>query len=237
VTVTSTGSERVRVRKAYVTGAGGQANDFLISANTCAYVDPGPGASCAISVRFAPTQPSTSSTAQLVIESNLPGGNRTVALTGTSTTLPKGEDGAGGQDGPQGPAGPLGPVGPVGPAGPAGPVGPTGADGKPGTFTFAATSSKVSVRRGRSVSIALRLANDTAQPVGASTATATAPKALRLSGSRSLKVASLRAGQARTVRLRLRVGRTAKVGAHRVGVSLKIGGRTVRRTLTVRVTR
>jgi len=36
--------------------------------------------------------------------------------------------------------------------------------------------------------------------------------------------------------LRLKVGRTAKVGPHQVKVSLKVGGRTVTRTVTVRVT-
>lgn len=128
VTITNTGSERVRVKRVHVTGEGEQASDFLISQNTCAYTDPGPGASCRIAVRFAPAQVSTTSTAQLVIESNLAGAGRTVELSGTSTTLPKGEpgqSGAPGQDGKNG---------------------VDGAPGAPGTITTKSAKATVSLK-------------------------------------------------------------------------------------------
>ncbi|WP_426241420.1 DUF3616 domain-containing protein [Nocardioides sp. LHG3406-4] len=110
VTITNTGSERVRVGRVYVDGDGDQASDFLVSQNTCAYTDPGPGASCRIAVRFAPARVSTASKARLVIESNLAGPSRTVDLSGTSTTLPKGEPGKDGQDGTDGTPGAPGTI-------------------------------------------------------------------------------------------------------------------------------
>jgi len=67
--------------------------------------------------------------------------------------------------------------------------------------------------------------NGTAATVSASTATATVPKALKISGTRSVKIASLKAGQHRTVTLKLSVGRSAKVGSHTVKVALKVDGR------------
>lgn len=244
VTVRSTGSERVRVDRVSVRGDDGQAADFLIAENTCAYIEPGPGASCEIALRFAPSVEDTVRSARLVIESNLPGAARTVELTGRATKLPVGEPGPAGPvsppgpAGPLGPIGPLGPVGPLGPAGPSGPQGPAGANGKDGTFSFAATTKKAStVRRGRTATVSFVVRNDTNAAVGRSVATARAPKALRVSGKRSVRVGSLKVGQQRTVRLRLRVGRNAKVGSHSVRVRLKVAGTSVSRTVTVRVRR
>jgi hypothetical protein len=128
VTVTNTGSERVHVKRVHVTGEDEQASDFLISQNTCAYTDPGPGASCRIAVRFAPAKVATTSKAQLVIESNLAGTNRTVELTGTSTTLPKGEPGQPGAPGKDGADG------------------RNGADGAPGIITTRSAKATVSVK-------------------------------------------------------------------------------------------
>lgn len=68
-------------------------------------------------------------------------------------------------------------------------------------------------------------------------ATARTPKGLRASGKRSVRVSTLKAGQRRTVRLRIRVGANAKVGKHRVRVRFAVGGKTVTRTVTVVVTR
>lgn len=110
VTITNTGSERVRVGRVYVVGDDDQASDFLISQNTCAYTEPGPGSTCWIAVRFAPAKVSTTSKAQLVIESNLPGADRTVELSGISTTLPKGEPGKDGTDGAPGAPGAPGTI-------------------------------------------------------------------------------------------------------------------------------
>jgi len=130
--------------------------------------------------------------------------------------------------GPVGPAGPLGPVRPAGQAGPA---------GKAGTFAFAAKRTTVRVRRGRTASWSFAVANDTGAVVGRSTATATAPKALRASGVRPVSIASLAIGQARTVRVSLKVGTGARLGTHAVKVRLKVGGTAVTRTVKVTVRR
>jgi len=47
----------------------------------------------------------------------------------------------------------------------------------------------------------------------------------------------LGAGRRATVRLALRIGRSARLSPHRVAVTPTIGGQTVTRTVTVRVTR
>lgn len=128
-------------------------DDFLVSSDECAGTSLVVGESCDIRVRFAPSRLDTTSNALLQIKGNLPGGKTTVALTGASTGLPKGDqgdqgpegpagrDGANGSDGrdgvegptgPQGEQGPVGPVGPVGAVGPVGPVGPVGAVGPVG---------------------------------------------------------------------------------------------------------
>lgn len=125
VTITNSGSDRLKVKRIYVTGEGEQASDFLISQNTCAYIAPGPGASCRIAVRFAPAKVETTSKAQLVIESNLDGAARTVELAGTSTTLPKGEPGAPGKDGADG---------------------APGAPGAPGTITVRSAKATTAVK-------------------------------------------------------------------------------------------
>lgn len=157
-----------------------------------------------------------------------------------------GADGAAGPQGPQGPrglpgiggpVGPVGPIGPIGPMGPLGPVGPQGAPGRDGTLSFASPRSQRSVKRGRTVSLSFRLTNGTAGVVRGVRATARTPKGLRASGKRSVRVSTLKAGQRRTVRLRIRVGANAKVGKHRVRVRFAVGGKTVTRTVTVVVTR
>jgi uncharacterized protein YjiK len=152
----------------------------------------------------------------------------------------KGDAGTPGQNGAKGDTGSIGPAGPLGlmgPQGPAGPKGDTGAAGKNGTFSFSATRSAVSVRRGRTVTLSFVMANRTTATVGAATATASAPAALRLTGTRSVKLPSLNAGKSRTLRLRLKIGRTATLGRHTLKVQLKVGGRSVTRTVAIRVTR
>jgi hypothetical protein len=267
VTVTNSGSNVLHVGPVSTEGEDEtSANDFLVNNNTCSGEALDPTESCTMFVRFAPSRESTTSGAQLVVKSDVPGGRSTVALSGTSTTLPKGEDGRDGVDGqdgaqgPQGPAGqdgqdgigspgakgdkgdggpqgPVGPFGPIGPLGPQGPAGVPGPAGKTGSFVFSSKRSSVSVRRGRTLSLSFVAENDTAATVAGSTATATVPKALKVSGKRSVKIASLKQGQSRNVLLMLKVSKTAKVGSHKVKVALKIGGRSVARTVTVRVKR
>jgi hypothetical protein len=223
VTVTNTGSERVRVRRVHVVGDGEQASDFLVSQNTCAYTDPGPGATCRIAVRFAPAQASTTSTAQLVIESNLSGASRTVELSGTSTGLPQG---------------PSGTTGPAGPPGPAGPTGITGPQGPPGTVGFGPTKARVSATRGGRARLAFVVDNRTGGVIQAQL-NAKAPAGLQVVGRRTKtqQVAGLGQGQQRRVAFTWKVGKAAKLGRHQVTVRIQVGDLAVTRTVVVRVGR
>ena len=90
-----------------------------------------------------------------------------------------------------------------------------------------------SVRRGHTVNLSFRLANDTWARVGRSTATASVPASLHLRGPRSIDVAALKAGESRTVQLQLKIGRKAELGRHTVKVELAVGGRTATRTVTI----
>jgi hypothetical protein len=224
VTITSTGSDRLRVGRVHVVGEGEQASDFLVSQNTCADTEPGPGASCRIAVRFAPAQASTTSTAQLVIESNLAGASRTVTLSGTSTGLP------------QGPTGPTGPTGPAGPAGPAGPTGITGPQGPAGTVGFGPVKARVTATRGGRARLAFVVDNRTSGLIQA-VLKAQAPSGLRVVGrdTKTQQVAGLGQGQQRQVVFAWKVGKDAKLGRHRVTVHIQVGDLAVTRTVVVRV--
>jgi hypothetical protein len=85
VTVTNGGSQPLHVGRVSVAASDGvSADDFLVSTNTCSGQTIAIGASCTVNVRFAPSRDNAVSTAQLVVASDVPGGNTTVALTGTT---------------------------------------------------------------------------------------------------------------------------------------------------------
>jgi len=147
---------------------------------------------------------------------------------------PKGDTGSKGDTGPKGPKGDTGAKGPKGDTGPRGPQGPAGKDG---VFIFAPESSVTYALRGQSVNVPFRLANRSSGPVPHSNLTASAPASLHLKGTPSLDVSALRAGESRTVQLRLNVGHDATPGRYAVKVTLKMGGRTATRTITVQVAR
>ncbi|MDW5595120.1 hypothetical protein VSS74_12280 [Conexibacter stalactiti] len=258
VTVTNPGAQLLKVSDVRYKGDDDASEgEFLIAADECEGETIRPGGSCRVQVRFAPAREGATTAGQLVIKANVAGSQTLVPLTGTSTTLPAGtpgEDGAPGAPGAPGDKGDAGSngangangrdglngvglLGPIGPQGPIGPKGDAGAAGRDGTFAFAATRSKVSVRRGQTARVSFRISNRTATTLRSASATTKAPKALRVSGRTSLKIASLKGGQARTITVQLKVGRTAKVASHAVRVSLKIGSQTVTRTVTVQVRR
>jgi hypothetical protein len=121
VTVTKTGADDV----GGLTFGGANPDDFFVGSDTCR----GPiasGATCTVSLRFAPQATGARSATFSVAGS-------TVTLTGTATaplTGPQGDTGPQGATGPQGPAGPQGATGPQGPAGPQGATGPQGPAGQ-----------------------------------------------------------------------------------------------------------
>jgi hypothetical protein len=135
LTVTSTGDATTVVSDARVSGP--NADDFLISTQTCVHPWVVAAASCTVRVRFVPESAGAKS-ATLTIADNSLVGTHTVALSGTGGALPAGATGptgatgATGAAGPNGAGGPAGTPGTAGAAGPAGPAGDPGAAGAPG---------------------------------------------------------------------------------------------------------
>jgi hypothetical protein len=91
LTITNTGAQKLRIGKVYTTDEdAASAEDFLIVNDSCEEAALGPDDSCQIALRFAPGRENVTSTATLVIESNLQGAPTELALTGTSTKAPGG---------------------------------------------------------------------------------------------------------------------------------------------------
>lgn len=222
------------------------AGAFLVAADRCTGEALAPGATCRVLVRFAPGRGDATSSGHLVIDSDAAGDALRIPLVGTSVAPPSGPrgpegpsgtDGRDGTDGVPGPRGLLGLPGPIGPHGPAGPQGATGPRGSSGTIRLTAPRSRVTAKRGRSLTLRVRVTNRSALNVGRLKVTAALPRSLRVRGTRSGTVSRLQAGASRTVRVTLRLARSAKLGTHTVKLRLRIGGRSVARTVTVRVTR
>src|SRR5690606_29746720 len=118
-------------------------------------------------------------------------------------------------------------------------IGTPGPAGRDGTLRFPATRKRATkVRRGRIVRISFRAHNDTTARIPRSTARSTVPKGPKFSGRLKPALAALRAGQARTLTARLRIGRRARLGTHAVTVRVKVGGgKTVTRKVRLRVVR
>lgn len=240
VTVANSGSGKLRIGRVGGTDVdGASADDFLLSRDECSDEVLLPGESCRVGVRFSPARENVRSNAALVVKTNTASGKLSVVLSGTSTALPTGPRGEDGDDGADGVGrdGANGADGPLGPVGPLGPKGDAGAPGRDGTFSLSAARSKATrVRRGRTATVSLRVSNGTATALAGSTLTASAPKALKARGG-AVKLGRLRAGESRTIRLRLTIGRTARVGTHVVTVRLRVGGETVTQSVRLRVTR
>jgi len=89
VTVTNTGSNPLHLGKiTTIDSDGASADDFLISAETCAAGTLAQDETCTVTVRFAPAREDAVSVAQLRIASDVPDKATLVALTGTSTSAP-----------------------------------------------------------------------------------------------------------------------------------------------------
>jgi hypothetical protein len=171
--------------------------------------------------------------ATLLIEGE--GETTSVQLSGYATEPLGNTPGATGETGATGLTGPAGAVGPAGSAGPAGPTGPSGPAGKNGVVVFAAAASRASVKPGHVATLHFGLGNGTTGGFPATSLSVSAPKGLDLLGSKSATVASLGAGDSRTVTLRLKVGAKARRGTYKVEVTWKLGSRTVTRSVQVRV--
>jgi uncharacterized protein YjiK len=108
------------------------AGDFIVGADHCTGTTLAPGLGCQVLVRFAPGRENATSSAHLIIASNAPDSPLVIALTGTSTGLPKGEKGDPGDQGDPGNQGPKGDQGEKGDPGDQGPKGDPGDQGPKG---------------------------------------------------------------------------------------------------------
>ncbi|MDQ2630987.1 MAG: hypothetical protein M3Y75_08450 [Actinomycetota bacterium] len=246
VTVTNAGSNVLHVGRAYTDDDDqASADDFLLSGDSCSGRALDPTESCAVRVRFAPSRENTTSAARLVIESDVPGGRSTVALTGTSTALPKGEDGQDGapgtpgQDGQDGAPGAdgQGSKGDKGDVGPQGPQGIAGRNGADGTFRFITANASTSVVRGKVATLRFRAVNDTTAKVSGALLRLLDTDGLQVGGERSVRVPAIAAGKTRTVGLPLRVGARAKPGSYAIKVKISVGSESATRQVRLIVTR
>jgi Leucine-rich repeat (LRR) protein len=89
VTVANTGSNPLHVGDVSTDADDESATDFLLAGDRCSGKTLDPDESCTVQVRFAPALAGTTSTAELVVESDVPGGSTTVPLTGNATAPPK----------------------------------------------------------------------------------------------------------------------------------------------------
>lgn len=237
VEVTNTGTAPLNISRVRVLDNGDRsADDFFVVADTCTDVAVAPTQTCELRLRFAPGRANTVSVARLVLESDAPGPNE-VALTGTSVGLPagpKGDTGPAGPAGPIGPIGPIGPVGQVGPAGPAGPVGPVGPRGPKGATGGVTIKLSLFGARNGTARLRVQLDNRGRSALRGTRVRVTPPRAIRVQGSSTAHIARLGAGATSTASFPVRVG-TRAAGTHRVKVTLRVDGRAVTRTVTLRV--
>ncbi len=234
VTVRNTGDAPLHVSAVRVTDTdGASADDFDVVSDSCSGGDGvAPNASCAVRVRFAPGRTTTTSNATLEITTD--GGNLALPLTGRSTGAPTGGQGPKGDQGPIGPQGPSGQNGAPGPQGPVGPQGPKGDKGDDGRVRVSVDAT-TRVRRGGTARVRVGVRNATTGSLSGARVRVTLPKALRAGGTRTVRLAAIRAGRLGTARIAIRVGSRARRGTHVVTVRTTIGGDTVLRRVVVRV--
>ncbi len=215
VTVTNEGDQPLRISGVrLVAGDAASTGEFLTAADECAGAELAPQAACRVLVRYAPGRASATSTASLEFETNTADQHHTVALTGTSGPLPRGENGA---DGAAGPRGPAGADGAPGPAGPTGPVGPRGPRGAPGAKPRVSVSCRLVGRR-ESVRCTVRTTSR-AHATARLRATVRVGRHARTVTRRGQVTMTVDAGRKLTSRTRVRVTATVGEATGRVTVS------------------
>ncbi|MEV4419689.1 hypothetical protein AB0L40_06875 [Patulibacter sp. NPDC049589] len=135
-----------------------------------------------------------------------------------------------------------------GPKGDTGTSGATGAKGDKGdtvtvtvpsggTISVASTRTLTTVKRGKTAKLPFVLLNGTAGTLPKSVATAGLPTALRATGTARTAIPALASGTERAFSVPVRVGKRAALGTRRITVTIKVAGKTVRRTASLRVSR
>jgi alpha-tubulin suppressor-like RCC1 family protein len=158
------------------------------------------------------------------------GETATVPLSGFGTDLPGNTPGDKGDS-------VTGAAGPAGPAGSAGAPGATGPAGKDGVVTFTTKKATTTVKRGRTATLSFTIKNATAGRLVATTATASAPKALTVKGGKAIAVRALAPGVGRTVSVKVTAGHHVKPGAATVKLRVPYGSRAVTATAKVKIIR
>ncbi|MBJ7355431.1 MAG: lamin tail domain-containing protein [Thermoleophilaceae bacterium] len=239
VTLTNTGDANVTISKVAIKASDAPSTgDFLLTDDPCTGTVLLPGEVCLVQIRFAPGRENATSNATLQVSSNALNSPRVVTLTATSGSLPVGPQGPTGETGATGATGGTGATGATGSTGATGPKGDTGPAGRDGTVAFAARSARVTAKRGAKLRLRFTLSNDTAGPLGALTLTPSAPNGLSATKLRPKSIATVAAGDTRSLTVTLRIARRARLGTQRVKVSVEVGGiQVIRTTVLVKVKR
>jgi hypothetical protein len=224
-----------------VAGDAGSEGEFLLVADECIDAQIAPGDTCRVLVRFAPSRANVTSTARLEFDTNTADRVHAVALSGTSTDLPRGQDGtdgadgqegadgqdgAPGMDGAPGAAGPAGPLGPVGPVGPVGPAGEKGEQGEKGDAPKIAVTCRL-VNNRRAVRCTVSTTGGSSSKSRLKASVRVAHRSRTVSG-RGRVAFTVNAGRRLTRKSRVRV--TASLGNAAAKVTVK-PGRPARTTL------
>ncbi|MDW5595117.1 FG-GAP-like repeat-containing protein [Conexibacter stalactiti] len=233
---------------------GANPDDFVIGTDTCRR-PVAPGASCTISVRFAP-QAQGERSGTLMVLSDAREGDTAIALTGTAGPQPQGPQGDQGQEGDQGPqgvagqdgargdtgapgaagatgergadgTGAAGATGPQGPAGPDGPAGPQGPAGSAGQIRLVTCTTGKPARGRRTTR------RCTTRTIAGNATFTTAPTA-RASLARNGRVYAT-GSASRTRGLRLHATRTVPSGRYRLTLHYRDGRRHVTTRATIRI--
>ena len=105
-----------------------------------------------------------------------------------------------------------------------------------GTIGLATATSKIKVKKGKTVTVKVTATNWTEKALAKSKITVKAPKTLKLAAkSKKATVAKLKLAGSKVVKVKLRVGKKAKPGKHKVKLTWAVGGKKVTKTVTVTV--
>jgi hypothetical protein len=100
---------------------------------------------------------------------------------------------------------------------------------------FIARVASVSTKRGAKLRLRFALENDTSGPLRGARLTTSIPISLGAARGSSTSVATISAGASRSLTVKLRVGKSANYGTHKVKVSVTIGVKKLSRTVVVTV--
>jgi hypothetical protein len=155
------------------------------------------------------------------------------ATGATGATGVTGATGSTGSTGATGTTGATGATGSAGGPGAQGPKGETGVAGRDGVVTFTASSARVTTKRGAKLRLRFKLTNGTYGSLVDAKLSPSIPSSLSKTKGTATTVEDIFAGDSRSLTVTLRVGKHARIGKHKVKVSVGIGSNKVTQTVTV----